>query len=119
MNHCRQTSSLYKFAFIICIALILAIGTLVPRQATAQASQDDGRKIRKSVPAAYPELARKNNIHGMVRLQIVITPDGKVKETKVLGGNPVLVDAFVQAVLKWEYEPAPRSSTIVVMGEFK
>ena len=119
MNHCRRTLSLYKFAFIIATALFLAIGTLVPRPLTAQASQDDGRKIRKSVPAAYPELARKNNIHGTVRLQILVTPEGKVKETKVLGGNPVLVDAFTQAVLKWEYEPAPRSSTIVVMGEFK
>ena len=119
MNNCRRTWSLHKFAFIIVTALFLAIGTLVPSSLTAQASQDDGRKIRKSVPAAYPELARKNNIHGMVRLQILITPEGKVKETKVLGGNPVLVDAFVQAVLKWEYEPAPRSSTIVVMGEFK
>ncbi|PYP85414.1 MAG: hypothetical protein DMG65_20745 [Candidatus Angelobacter sp. Gp1-AA117] len=92
---------------------------LVLRPVTAQAQQEDGRKIKKSVPAAYPELARKNNIHGMVRLQIVVSPEGKVKETKVLGGNPVLADAFVQAVLKWEYEPAPRSSTIVVMGEFK
>ena len=119
MNNCRRTSSLYKFAFIIATALFLAIGTLVPRPLTAQASQDDGRKVRKSVPAEYPELARKNNIHGMVRLQIVITPEGKVKDPKALGGNPVLVDAFTQAVLKWEYEPAPRTSTIVVTGQFK
>ena len=52
-------------------------------------------------------------------MQIVITPEGKVKEAKVLGGNPVLVNAFVQAVMKWEYEPASRSTTQVVMADFK
>ena len=115
---CRLTLPLNKFGVILTAFLLLMV-TLVPGPVMGQAQQDDGRKIRKSVPAAYPELARKNNIHGMVRLQIVVSPEGKVKETKVLGGNPVLVDAFTQAVLKWEYEPGPRSSTIVVMSEFK
>ena len=31
----------------------------------------------------------------------------------------VLVNAFVQAVMKWEYEPASRSTTQVVMADFK
>ena len=112
-----NTLPLRKFALIVAV-LLMAIGMFV-RPLMVQAQQDDLRKLRKSVAAAYPELARKNNIHGIVRLQIVITPDGRVKETKPLGGNPVLVDAFTQAVLKWEYEPAGHSSTIVVMGEFK
>ena len=99
--------------------LFLACGLLFHGMAAAQAPQDESRKVKKSVPAEYPELARKFNLRGSVRLQIVITPEGKVKEAKVLGGNPVLVNAFVQAVMKWEYEPASRSTTQVVMADFK
>ena len=107
-----------RIAFLFS-TLLLACGLLLQGTAAAQASQDESRKVKKSVPAEYPELARKFNLRGSVRLQILISPEGRVKEAKVLGGNPVLVNAFVQAVMKWEYEPAGHSSTVVVTADFK
>ena len=56
--------------------LFLACGLLFHGMAAAQAPQDESRKVKKSVPAEYPELARKFNLRGSVRLQIVITPEG-------------------------------------------
>jgi TonB family protein len=75
-------------------------------------AQSSRRKIKNRDPE-YPELARKNNISGSVRLELLVTTDGKVKNVKVLGGNPVLVQAAVAAATQWKYEPAAEESTIV------
>jgi TonB family protein len=76
-------------------------------------AQSSARKIKSHVNPEYPELARKNNISGIVRMELLVAADGKVKEVKVLGGNPVLVQAAVTAVMKWKYEPAAEDSTVV------
>jgi TonB family protein len=82
-------------------------------------AQSTTRKIKTRVEPEYPELARKNNISGSVRVEIIVAPDGKIKEVKVLGGNPVLAQAAVAAVNKWKYEPASEESTIVWKFDFK
>ena len=48
------------------------------------------------------------HIHGIVRVEAVVKANGTVKSTRVLGGNPVLVDAAIEAVGKWKFEPAPK-----------
>ena len=72
---------------------------------------------RVSVPE-YPELARRLKLHGIARVEVTVAPDGKVKEVKEIGGNPVLLQALVRAVNKWRYEPAANSSTLEVKYEF-
>ena len=74
----------------------------------------DGRKVKVSIQPDYPDLARKNRIQGVTRLQLAIAPDGSVKDVKVLGGNPVLVQASVEAVKKWKYEEAPKETVETV-----
>jgi TonB family protein len=86
---------------------------------TVQQVQQEGRKVKVSVQPAYPELARKNNIQGSTRLQLAVGADGSVKDIKVLGGNPVLVQASVEAVKKWKFETAPGESTAFVKFDFK
>ena len=81
-------------------------------------AQTSTRKVKTRVEPQYPELAKKNNITGSARVELLVMPDGKVKEVRVLGGNPVLVQAVVTAVMKWKYEPAPEESTIVVKFDF-
>ncbi len=79
----------------------------------------EGRKVKFSVQPEYPELARRNNIKGITRLEVEVSADGSVKNIKVLGGNPVLVQASVDAVKKWKYEAASGESTALVKFEFK
>ncbi len=79
----------------------------------------DARKVKSGAQPAYPELARKNNIQGVTRLEVVIAPDGSVKDIKILGGSPVLAQAAVDAVKKWKYEPAQAESSTVLKFEFK
>ena len=101
------------FAFI-CLLVVFLLSSY---QLTL--AQSAGRKIKTKVEPEYPELARKNNISGSVRLELLVTTDGKVKNIKVLGGNPVLVQAAVAAVTKWKYEPASEESTIVAKVDFQ
>ncbi len=81
-------------------------------------AQATARKIKNRVDPVYPELAKRNNIIGSARVELLVTPDGKVKDVKVLGGNPVLVQAVLTAVVKWKYEPAAEESTVIVKFDF-
>lgn len=100
-------------------ALICLLAVFLLSSCQLTLAQSAGRKIKSKVDPEYPELARKNNISGSVRLELLVTTDGKVKNVKVLGGNPVLVQAAVAAVTKWKYEPASEESTIVAKVDFQ
>jgi len=70
-------------------------------------------------PPVYPDLARKMNITGVVKVQVVVAPNGTVKDAKVVGGHPVLANAALEAVKKWRFEPAAVESTGVVDFKFE
>jgi outer membrane biosynthesis protein TonB len=48
----------------------------------------------------------------------VIWPNGSVKETKVIGGHPILVTAAVDAVKKWKFDPASAETTGILEIKF-
>jgi TonB family protein len=77
------------------------------------------RRAKSRVQPLYPELARKMNITGTVKVQIVVLPNGTVKEAKVVGGHPVLANAALEAVKKWRFEPAAMESSGVVDFKFE
>jgi len=77
----------------------------------------DARKTVSNPPPVYPELARRMNLTGMVRIELVAGADGQVKESKVLGGHPILIDAALKALRDWKYERA--SSETKIQVEFK
>jgi TonB family protein len=81
-------------------------------------TNDGGRKIKTRVEPEYPALAQKMGIRGTARIEIMVTPEGTVKEVHELGGNPVLLDALVRAVKQWKYEPAARENVIEVKASF-
>jgi TonB family protein len=54
----------------------------------------------------YPKIARTTGASGTVALEATIGVDGKVKNAKVISGNPMLKQAAIDAVLEWRYEPA-------------
>ncbi len=55
---------------------------------------------------AYPELARRARIQGVVKLQVKVKTDGSVEVQKILQGEPVLADAAIDAVKHWRANPA-------------
>lgn len=89
---------------------------------TLRAQNSDNEVVRRAkskVQPEYPELARRMNITGTVRVQVVVAPNGTVKDAKVVGGHPVLAGAALEAVRKWRFEPAPAESTGVVDFKFE
>jgi protein TonB len=53
----------------------------------------------------YPPLARMARIQGTVRLEAVISAEGRIQSLKVLAGHPLLVNAALAAVARWRYQP--------------
>jgi len=84
----------------------------------AGAEDDAGRKVKTRVSPTYPELARKMNLAGTVKVEVVVAPNGVVKSTKVIGGHPVLVEPALDAVKRWRFEPAPADTTTTVEFRF-
>lgn len=70
----------------------------------------ENRKLIKKVDPVYPELARKMNMTGTVKVEITIAKDGSVTGVKTLGGNPVLVQAVEEAVKEWKYASGPEET---------
>lgn len=108
-----------KPAFLVLISILLwnTFSTSHAFSQTAQ-TQTSSRKLKSSTPPEYPELARKMKIEGIARVLLTVSSDGNVVKVKELGGNPVLVDALMQATHKWKYETAEHESEIEVRYEF-
>jgi len=77
------------------------------------------RKVKTRVAAEYPALARQMGITGKVKIEVMITAEGKVSSAKIVGGNPVLVTSAVDAVKKWKFEPGSKDTTEIIEFEFK
>ncbi len=56
-------------------------------------------------PPAYPEIARRAGVQGIVRLQVRATKDGRIEVDKILSGSPTLADAAIAAVKQWRVRP--------------
>jgi TonB family protein len=59
------------------------------------------------------------HIGGKVKLEVTIAPDGHVKDAKAVGGHPLLIQACLEVVYAWKFEPAPAETTQIVEFEFK
>lgn len=93
------------------IALCLALGV------TACASHRGGpeplrvggniRPPEKTVNVSpeYPAEARAAQVGGVVIMDIVIGPDGRVADAEVVRSVPLLDEAALAAVNQWEYRP--------------
>jgi TonB family protein len=99
------------------VALALFAG-LFTQTNTAQAQGHAERKVVNRVAPVYPELAKRMHVSGVVKLEVVIRANGDVKSTKVMGGNPVLIESASEAVRKWKFEAAREDTTEVVQLTF-
>jgi protein TonB len=57
------------------------------------------------VEPIYPPLAKQARVSGVVELAGVLGVDGRIHELRVLRGHPLLVNAALEAVRQWIYEP--------------
>jgi TonB family protein len=109
-----QVSCISKLTKLRIAALALALMTLVAVNLSAQES----RKAISRPSPVYPEAARRLFLSGTVKVQVVIASDGHIKETKVIGGHPLLVAAVEETLKDWKYEPATKDSAVLLEFHF-
>ena len=102
------------------IAVGMALSSILGMHGLAQSpsAEENKRKVKTKVAPAYPELAKRMNVVGKVKIEVIITPDGRVKSTRALGGHPLLVQSCIDAVKEWKFVAAPEETTQVVEFEF-
>ena len=106
-------------AVLAILTLAMSLGPIHAGAQQAQSSEEMNRRAKTKVQPQYPELARKMNLSGTVKVEVVVAPNGTVKEAKVVGGHPVLANAALEAVRKWRFEPAAMESSGVVDFKFE
>ncbi|SRR5216683_3514491 len=100
------------------LAVSLGAALFCPSLSRAQGQSDRNRKIVSKVMPVYPDLARRLQMRGTVRIQAVVASNGSVKSTQVLGGSPLLVNAAQDAVGRWKWTPAPQESKELIELSF-
>jgi periplasmic protein TonB len=67
-------------------------------------SLSEGALLRRVQPI-YPPPARNARIQGPVVMVALIDTDGRIVKLRLVSGNPLLVEAAMNAVKQWRYRP--------------
>ncbi len=104
----------------LAVGLLLILGCAAGSGPVAmgQEPQEMTRKLKSKVAPLYPELARRMNITGVVKVQITVDKAGTIKNTKLVGGHPILANAALDAIRKWRYEAGSEETIGVVEFHF-
>jgi TonB family protein len=109
-----------QVAAVLSLALVFSVSPNVRAQDnTATAVKSGSRKLKTNIEPEYPELARKMRITGTVRISATVAADGHVRETKVLGGSPLLSAEAESAVKKCRFEDGPKETVEIIEIVFK
>jgi TonB family protein len=112
-------SRLSVAAVLAALTLAVAVG---PMHVGAQQNQNNDEIVRRAkskTKPIYPELARKMNIVGTARVEVVVAANGTVKDARVVGGHPLLANAALDAAKKWRFEPAAVETSGVIEFKFE
>ncbi len=105
-------------AMVLALTLGSTLGSTYSHGQTSQ-SEEILRRAKSKVQPAYPDLARKMNISGTVKIEVTVAPNGSVKDARVVGGHPVLAQSALDAAKKWRFEPAASESTGIIDFKFE
>ena len=105
------------FFFVAGIAFLVVGFAELPKGYAQDVGLD--RRVKIKVAPIYPEIARRMGLTGSVKLEVVVAPNGTVKDTKVIGGHPILVNAALDAVKKWKFETSTSNSAGTLEFKFE
>lgn len=71
--------------------------------------------IVKLVQPIYPALAAKARVSGTVVIEATLTEEGNVDQIRVVSGHPLLIQAAIDCVKQWKYEPTLLNGTPVAV----
>ena len=116
VNGRTSDKSTALIAFLLLLISMLVGGA--PSAAQTREENSSDRKLITRVEPDYPDALKRLYIGGVVRLEVLVAPNGVVKSTKLLGGSPILGQSTMKAVKQWRYAPAASEETLTVKLEF-
>ena len=75
-----------------------------PQKLRISSGVADGHKIGGSDPV-YPQMAKIAHVQGDVVLQALISKTGTIENLRAISGHPILIQAAMDAVRQWRYNP--------------
>lgn len=75
-----------------------------PKRIRVSTGVSEGMLLRRVEPA-YPIIAQRARIEGVVELRAIISKEGTIEGLQRLSGHPLLVSAAMDAVKQWRYRP--------------
>jgi TonB family protein len=107
-----------RFNGLLVLSLLIASAFLSVVPAVAQAHDTGDRKLITRVEPEYPDALKKLYIGGVVRVEVLVAPNGAVRSTTLIGGSPILGQSTMKAIKQWRYAPASTDETLTVKIEF-
>jgi TonB family protein len=98
--------------------LVVAVSGAVGLHAQTTGTVVEKRPVKNLVQPTLPDFAKKFKLSGTVRIEVTIASNGTVKNTRVLGGHPVLAAEAEKAAQKSIFEPGPRETIEVIEFRF-
>jgi TonB family protein len=98
-------------AFCLCAIVLLSA-------APGHAQDNSVRKVLKKAPVGYPYILKSKGIGGVVKLRVFVKPDGTVRDTEVVGGNPILAESAQKSVMQWKFSPGGSETALEVSVTF-
>jgi len=83
--------------FVLSMVTVCGLWIGIARAQTYETSGDE-RKVISRVDPDYPDALKRLYIGGIVRVEVLVAPNGSVKSTKLLGGSPILGQSTMKAV---------------------
>ena len=102
----------------ISVGLLIVLRILSLNMFAEEPQVVSARKIVSRAMPVYPELARKMNLEGNVKLLVIVAPNGTVKSIQAKGGSPVLLRAAEDSVYKFRWALAKDESKELVEMRF-
>jgi TonB family protein len=109
----RTVKTKWKLAatsFLMAMAVALSAANL---------RAQEGRKALTNPEPPYPEVAKRLRLSGVVKVQVVIATDGKIKDVKVVGGHPIFVNSVEETLKSWKFAPSATETTTTLEFTFK
>jgi TonB family protein len=78
----------------------------------------EDRAVVSRVAPIYPDLARRMNVSGAVKIEATVDAGGKVTNVKAVAGSALLAPAAEDAVRRWRFAPGAGTAKVDVEVNF-
>jgi TonB family protein len=97
---------------------VATVGVLVCAMQTTLPAETAKRQALVHPDPIYPSILKRYNVGGVVKIEIVVAPDGKVKTATLKGGDATLGQSALETVRLWKYTPADSESVLSIEFRF-